>query len=564
MSLNLKKIILLFLCLLYFSSINPVLGDSGNNWSSFHIQHQMNTTQYYQKTKYSYTDIDPIYISGNNYFTLNGFSGSGAVTDPYLLENYRITNKTEHNLVWIKDTDAYFIIRNNFIDGINKSPTGIYLSNVTNGIVETNTIVNTNQAFNSAWNSHNNVITNNTIKDNNNGITASYSHNSNYTCNKIFSNTEDGIDFNELLGEQASRSLSGNIINSNTIYDNGDYGIFIECGTNNLVMNNSVENNLGTGIRILDGEQNTIYNNAIIGNKGAGLLVGNGFTEKFVLYASSNITSNTIMDNREGLIINNWGEFKSEGGPNNVSKNIIAQNEYLSLIVSSSYYTITENIIYENDVRGIEVDANSSLVKWNDFIGNLLESDSQAYCSGYHNTVSENYWDDWIYPDDDADGIVDNPYPIGREFYDASPLTTPHNDLPEDLHLLTRPRILYPTAYEKVKGTITVRWCPVTDFAGHSVSYSLYYSDDSNGDWEELATDLTTTEYRWNTNTVENDFVSYLKVVAKCSEGVTSEYVMYDDFDIENVELAPGWSFTILTFTLCLLVFASRRRKNDQ
>lgn len=100
-------------------------------------------------------------------------------------------------------------------------------------------------------------------------------------------------------------------------------------------------------------------------------------------------------------------------------------------------------------------------------------------------------------------------------------------------HFLTRPRILYPKLEgyvngsriaEKLKGTITVKWCPVTDSSGHSVSYTLDYSDNEDGPWEELATDLTTPEYEWDTTTIEDKLDVYLKVVAECSEGLTSVY----------------------------------------
>lgn len=559
MSFNKKKIILIFLFVLYLFSLTSVPGNPVNNQVSLQSRHQMDTTKCYQKIRNSYTDIEPIYITNNNSFTPEGFSGSGTDTDPYVLENCRITNNTEPNLIWIINTDAYFIIRNNFIDGINKSPTGIYLSKVTNGVVEKNTIINTNQAIHSAWNSNNNVITNNTIKDNNDGITASYSHNSTYTYNKIFNNTGDGIYFRENL--QARRYLEGNIISNNTIYDNDGDGIYIECGTNNLVINNSVVNNEG-GVEILDGEKNTIHNNRIIGTEG-GLYIGNDFTKKFLFYASSNITSNIIMHGG-GLSINSWGDFVAEG-PNNVSKNIIIQNK-IGLSVDSPNYTITENIIYSNDEVGISLWHHTSgvIVKGNDFIGNLIEADSQAYDAGSSNIFSKNYWDDWTCPDADADGIVDNPYPL-LGGYDASPLTTPHNDIPVNLHLLSRPRLLYPTGGEQLEGTITVKWCSVTDFSGHSVSYTLYYSDYEKGPWEELATDLTTSEYEWDTTTIEDDWSSwlYLKVVAECSEGLTSEYSLIhgDSFEITNPEAAHGWSFAILALTLCLLVFASRRKK---
>ncbi|MFX1518098.1 MAG: nitrous oxide reductase family maturation protein NosD [Promethearchaeota archaeon] len=520
----------------------------------------------YQKITNSYIDIDPIDIGDNSSFNTQGFSGSGTSADPFILENRRITNKTELSLIHIRNTNAYFIIRNNYLDGINKSPYGIYLYNVVNGVVEKNIIINTNRAIHFRSNSKDNLIINNTIHDNQYGITASSSYNNTYTCNKIFKNTKDGISFVEYPElQQGSRTLSGNTITNNLIEDNeGYHGIYIECGTHNLVINNVVKDNNETGIDIVDGEQNTIYNNTVIGNKGAGIAISNGFTDKFHLYASSNITSNTIKQNHEGLVIFSWGDFRSKAGPNNVSKNIIVQNEFDSLYIDSSNYTITENIICANEDFGIEIESEGSdvIVKWNDFIGNLIGHDTQAIDGcGMNTDFNENYWDDWTYPDANEDGIVDNPYPIFGGF-DMSPLTTPQHELPIDLHLLSRPRLLYPTGGEDLQGTITVKWTPVTDFSGHSVTYSLYYSpDEVDMAWEKLGTDLTNPTYEWDTTTVENDYNGLLKVVAKCSEGVTSEYVLYDPIDIENPTAAPGWSFTMIVLTFCMGVIVTRAKK---
>ncbi|MFX0174402.1 MAG: hypothetical protein ACFE9L_21195, partial [Candidatus Hodarchaeota archaeon] len=41
-----------------------------------------------------------------------------------------------------------------------------------------------------------------------------------------------------------------------------------------------------------------------------------------------------------------------------------------------------------------------------------INGTSQAYDEGENNTFDYNYWDDWITPDTNYDGIVDRPYPI--------------------------------------------------------------------------------------------------------------------------------------------------------
>jgi len=562
MNFKIKKIILIFLFLLYLFSSTPVLGDPGNNRVSSHAQHQMTPTLSYQKTSNSYTPHDPINVIGNANFKTEGFTGNGTIDDPYIFENYIIANDTAP-LITIQKTDAYFIIRNNFLDGIDKVRGGISLTNASNGVIENNTVVNAIRGIyigSSGINPSNITVTDNTFKNNEGGISGGSFYNCNYTNNKIFDNTENGISFS---------GCSGNIISNNTIHDNGKYGIYIKNSTDTLVMNNSIANNKA-GIFISTGERITIYNNTIMGHIGQGFAgIGVGVN---LGSSSSNLTSNTILNNTKGIDL--YGI-----DPSNVSKNIVVHNNYSIYIGSPAKHSITENIFYYSgtkDVAGIDLGpGTTSYFKWNDFIGNVLSRDDCQVYPRVGSYFSENYWDDWTCPDADTDGIVDIPYPIPPgELTDASPLTSPHNDIPVNLHLLSRPRLLYPkysyaTLREELKGTITVKWCSVTDFSGHNVSYTLYYStkwNESETVWEELATDLTTPEYEWDTTSIEIEHSCVMKVVAVCSEGLASEYLLInDEFKIDNRTTAAdtdGWSFSILALTLCLLVVASRRKKS--
>ena len=116
-----------------------------------------------------YSDSDPILIDNNEDFGPEGydFPGTGLVYDPYIIEGYTIRTSLE-TLIHIQDTTAHFIIRNCLLDGIDGSNYGIYFSNVENGRIEGNNILNTSTGIFFSWTgpSTSNVIVNNVIHDN--------------------------------------------------------------------------------------------------------------------------------------------------------------------------------------------------------------------------------------------------------------------------------------------------------------------------------------------------------------------------------------------------------------
>lgn len=80
-----------------------------------------------------------IYIDGNKGFNIiNGVvSGSGKSTDPYIIEDWDINASSGQNGIEIRNTDAYFIIRNCIIhskDGVGEF--SVMLVKVENGTIK--------------------------------------------------------------------------------------------------------------------------------------------------------------------------------------------------------------------------------------------------------------------------------------------------------------------------------------------------------------------------------------------------------------------------------------------
>ena len=110
----------------------------------------MKPTEMSEKTRMyeiSYDSHAPFNISSNGDFETQGWPGNGSITNPYLIQNLNITSTTNSTCIWITNTTSHFIIEDcwftSTIDnyGFYQSLCPITLTNVSNGKVERNQIV---------------------------------------------------------------------------------------------------------------------------------------------------------------------------------------------------------------------------------------------------------------------------------------------------------------------------------------------------------------------------------------------------------------------------------------
>ena len=173
----------------------------------------------------------PIYINGNGGFTspdpVNG-GGSGTVGDPYIIENY-IIDASSNRGIFIRNTTAYFVVRNCVVENGGVTYRGIYLYDVVNGRVE-----------------------NNTCENNWHGIYLSESDNNTVTNNTCENNDSHGIDL----------YYSDNNTLENNTCENNSAGIYLYYSDNNTLENNTCENDIWYGINLFyNSDNNTIHNN---------------------------------------------------------------------------------------------------------------------------------------------------------------------------------------------------------------------------------------------------------------------------------------------------------------
>lgn len=376
--------------------------------------------------------------------------------------------------------------------------------------------------------------------------------------NTIYANTGTGIEF---ISES-----SLNQVLKNTIHNNGGVGIHVNTGNLNDVYDNNIHDNIGEGIRLDNSENNnisnnwiyfnhigiefsnasnnSIFNNTLYSNDNSGIMMGG---------SHNNISENHIIDNNEGIglftctgnyITNNiihdnknTGIILDHSDNNTFLANIISNSNEAGIFVDRSDSNVfTENLIWNNFYEGlnIERDSDNNVVSFNDFTDNYIPN-MQAGDNGLGNVYVYNYWNNWITPDTDSDGIVDVAYPIegntGVTNQDPYPLVS--LDL-ERSHLVLNPIILHPNGGEVLNGTISINWTSSVDSHKHEITYNLYYSSNNEQDWELLASDLKTTSYQWDTTTVSNSKNYLIKVVASCSEGIDMTDLSNAAFNIKN------------------------------
>ena len=180
--------------------------------------------------------------------------------------------------------------------------------------------------------------------------------------------------------------------------------------------------------------------------------------------------------------------------------------------------SLTQNIVINSTTQGIRIeeDAENNSIKFNDFLYNNKDRISQASDIGFNNLFIFNYWNDWISPDINADGVVDDPYSIdsSEDNYDYYPLV--HSNPPQS-HLLLPPMILFPNGGESLNSTIILQWVGSIDSFDHPISYSIYLSKENGESWSLIASNITGTTFQWNITSSEyNSESGLIKVVASC------------------------------------------------
>jgi parallel beta-helix repeat protein len=279
------------------------------------------------------TPHGPILIVGNDNFTLaNGVtSGSGIVGDPYVIENYIIDASTA-NGIEIRDTTAYFVVRNCIIENgwIGENVVnyyGIKLDNAVNGRIENCTCRNDDYGIVLYANSDNNVLTNNTCE-------------------------------NSMWYGIRLESLSNNTITNNICENTKYWGIGLDHSDNNTLDNNTCENN-GGGIYLYDSDNIKMRNNNLSNNRYNFGMEGTTLSHFVHDIDNSNLVNGKPIRYLMGHSNEVIGSSPEMGYLGLVScdnirvENLVLEHNVQGILIAGTQDSRVENCVFENNAFGI-------------------------------------------------------------------------------------------------------------------------------------------------------------------------------------------------------------------
>jgi len=322
--------------------------------------------------KPSYYNVSPIYVDDDNpaqdwaYYTSHYIwcYGSGTEVDPFIIENVSINAGGVGNGIRIRDSEAYFIIRNcHLTNAIN----GIDLYYAHNGQLINNNCSSNGDSGIHFYYSDNITLINNDIINNEFGITAYRSDDLIINDNDASNNTDTGIHI------QYDRN---SFVSNNTVNDNSEDGIYVYHQNNSTVYNNIIRRNGEYGIIFSDlTGKNNVSNNILDGNKmgvaiySSDVLIYNNTVQNSVSFGMviggtrNQVLNNSVYSNTEGISV--------PGGSNNISYNNISLNTNYGIKISGWDNNITNNDL-KFSINGIDIQGGGR----NKIEGNIIEANS--------------------------------------------------------------------------------------------------------------------------------------------------------------------------------------------
>ncbi|GEM_PF-4576479 len=476
-----------------------------------------------------------------------GWSGDGSSESPIMISDLVLDYVGPGTRMFIGNTSKHFIIYNCTFSGGSRTLStwdygaGLELYNVTNGTIGSSSFVR-NRVGILLKEGDNITIEQNEFERNTYGIifdgtvsnTARYNtfdrsgftfqgNRETFVSQHLVNNTLDGREIIYLSNEDFSNDIlsfdAGQLILANVSHatvrdiELKNAGVIVAFSTEVQLEEFHVKENHAEGIRIYRSEGISIYDSTLENNQ-YGI---NIITSLF------NRIENTVLrgNSQNGIVID-------QGSHDNiVSNNTLSRNGIT--IHRSDRNLIKNNRIFRSIGEGIGVLRNSheNVIYLNAFSYNnrARESYNESRIQGRDDTgnnqwsMSEtgNYWNDWTSPDEDGDGIVDQPYMIrGSDAKDQFPLVKPPMEVistpPMDLRI-------YPG-----NSSLELKWETPSDDGGAEIShFNLYRGEHIES--QTLLTETNKTSYIDTDLTNDIPYFYRVSAVNEVGESVSTRVV---------------------------------------
>ncbi|MHA2366296.1 MAG: right-handed parallel beta-helix repeat-containing protein, partial [Candidatus Hodarchaeales archaeon] len=326
----------------------------------------------------------------------NSWLGNGSKGNPYQINNLIFENNGSTPLISIKNTNLSFIIENcqfnNDFDNESLNFIGLYLSNVSNGVIKGNTFYNLTYGVLS-HNSSYLTIKNNTFNQNNFSLSLNNQENVKIIENGFFKN---------IYGIYSELELYNSTISDNTIELSNETGIYLENATDVQLLNNHVSFSKKDGIFIFNALNVSLINGSIYKNALNGIEI---FDSRNLTIQGLSALENSIhginLDNSSNIKLKNNNIIKNElsgiqlinSSLVTIHVNEIRLNQYGLQSCNSSLIQISSNSINFNYVDGIFLNSSENIEILKNSLTNRKTNGINIYKSRNLN-ISENWISD--------------------------------------------------------------------------------------------------------------------------------------------------------------------------
>lgn len=426
---------------------------------------------YYQP--FPMADHSSIYINGNAQFATMASSeewaGDGSALSPYIISGLTIDGLWDTACIQIINTDVHFVIQDchlyfggGFLWGEGSC---LVLSDVVNGRIEGCILEYAPGSTVAVASSSVQIVDCDISGQSNVALSLIDSPNclvtgctvGQYYC--VYVDGSPGCIFSGNTFQRASgesmiafylQDSPNCTISGNSMTDGDSFAELRYCN-DCVITDNSLSGSAGSFAYLFSSVDVLIARNTITG-LGAGTAISvsttsctieenciSGYSTGIRVYYNGNIIANNVLvHNGVGIRISEDSILPSEIPGNRVYGNILEANTGNGLFLDGdvSECEIFDNRFIDNGGFGILAGMNtaSNKIYLNYFEGNKgatdvfspdhIQASDQSFLNLWSWDGLGNYWADWTSPDDDGDGIVDQPYPIAEELTDPAPLAS--------------------------------------------------------------------------------------------------------------------------------------------